>query len=198
VVKWLFLPGIHLDLTLSILTLITLISLSAGTITLLTAHGRDNDVLVLYLNSVIKRNESITTKGFYQKTQALISVSIPLDDVFMQLQALCDRPLYDMPSEQQRISHELLYRADLAEEEREERLQRQQAIWHSQLGRDYEEAQEIFTDTIIHHLSAEYPVAILLGIPGSGKSTIFQWLALQMARACLKADYDLPENLRPK
>jgi hypothetical protein len=197
-VKWLFLPGIHLDLTLSILTFITLISLSAGTITLLTAHGRDNEVLVLYLNSVIKRNESITTKGFYQKTQALISVSIPLDDVFVQLQALCDRPLYDMPGEQQKISHELLYRADLAEEEREEHLERQQAIWHSQLGRDYEEAREIFTDTIIHRLSTEYPVAILLGIPGSGKSTILQWLALHMARACLKADYDLPENLRPK
>jgi NACHT domain len=198
VVKWLFLPGIHLGLTLSILILSALISLAAGTITLLTAHSNDNEVLVLYLNSVIKRNESITTKGFYQKTQALVSVSIPLDDVFIQLQALCDRPLYDMPSEQQRISHELLYRADLAEEDREERLQRQQAIWHSQLGRGYEEAQEIFIDTIIHHLSAEYPVAILLGIPGSGKSTILQWFALQMARACLKADYDLPENLRPK
>ncbi len=198
IVKWLFLPGIHLGLTLSILTLITLISLSAGIITLLNSHGRDIKILVLYLNSVIKRNEHINTKGFYQKTQALISVSIPLNDVFIQLQAKCDRPLYDMPSEQQKLSKELLYHPDLSEEEREERVQRQHVIWHSQLGYDFEDVQEIFIDNIIHHLSAEHPVAIILGSPGSGKSTVLQWFALQMARTYLKADYDLPENLRPK
>ncbi len=198
VIKWLFLPGMHLVLTLSILITITLISLSAWVITLLNAQEKDNEVLDLYLNSVFKRNESITTKGFYQKTQALISVSIPLDEVFIQLQALCDRPLYDMPSEQQKLSEELLYRADLSVEEREERLQRQRTIWHSQLGRDFDSVQAVYSDNIIHHLSSEYPVAIVLGTPGSGKSTFLQWFALQMARACLKADYDLPENLKPK
>jgi NACHT domain len=198
VIKWLFLPGINLVLTLSILIIITLISLFAWVITLLNAHERDNEVLDLYLNSLVKRNESITTKGIYQKTQALISVSIPLDEVFIQLQALCDRPLYDMPSEQRKLSEELLYRADLSEEEREERLQRQRTIWHSQLGRDFDGVQEIYSDNIIHHLSSEYPVAIVLGTPGSGKSTFLQWFALKMARACLKADYDIPENLKPK
>jgi hypothetical protein len=61
-----------------------------------------------------------------------------------------------------------------------------------------DDVQAVFSDAIVHYLSAEYPVAIILGTPGSGKSTILRWLALQMARAYLNEDYNLPENLRPK
>lgn len=198
IIRWLFLPGTHLGLTLGILILITLISVSAWIITFLNERTKDNEVLIHYLMSIIKQNEYVTTKGFYQKTQALISVSLPLDDIFIQLQAVCDRPLYDMPSEQQKLSEELLYHSELSEEEREERLQRQHVVWHSQLGRDLDDVQDVFSDAIVHYLSTEYPVAIILGTPGSGKSTILRWLALQMARAYLNEDYYLPENLRPK
>src|SRR5207247_1576576 len=38
--------------------------------------------------------------------------------------------------------------------------------------------------------------SVMLGTPGSGKSTTMRWLALQMARASLLRNYNLPEGLR--
>ncbi len=40
--------------------------------------------------------------------------------------------------------------------------------------------------------------AVILGTPGSGKSTTMRWLALQMARMSLSRSYDPPEGLTPR
>ncbi len=60
-----------------------------------------------------------------------------------------------------------------------------------------EQAQQpLLLDELVSRLSPNDPVAILLGTPGSGKSTFLCWLALHMARASLTPGaYQLPSWL---
>ncbi len=155
-----------------------------------------------YLLHVIGDNNKLNPIGIYQQSQALISVNVPLDTNFIHLQAMPDRPRYDMPSEQQRLLQEILQNPNLNEEEREEQMQHLRGIWfyspHEQSLPDVDRKREVEIEEVIRRLKATSPVAIILGTPGSGKTTTLRWLALHMAFAALSWFYHLPDGLSPK
>src|SRR6266487_4180448 len=204
VLGWFFLPGLNRILTFSALSLLIVIPVSAWFITTREQRSKYDGASQRYLDAVIEANKGLNPRGFSQ-SQALISVNVPLNDIFIHLYAIPDRPVYDVPSEQQKLLEELRQRADLSLAEREELIQRLRVVWYSQLGQGYivpsnrlgnvpplpaEEPPRI--DQVVAQLTIERPVAILLGAPGSGKTTAMRWLALQMAHASIS-----PRTLQP-
>jgi hypothetical protein len=150
-----------------------------------------------YLHEVIKANQRLNPSGFAQLSQALISVSVPLNDIFIHLHAIPDRPIYDIPGEQQKLLEELRQRTDLKVEEREELIQRLRVIWYSQIGQESDsktQKNNVFISDIFRYMNRERPVAVILGTPGSGKSTTLRWLSLHMARAALFPAYQVPRG----
>lgn len=146
----------------------------------------------------MEAHQDLNPKGFAQQS-ALISVNVPLHAIFIHLNAVSDRPLYDLPSEQQILLEELRVGShhDLTPEQREEHIQRLRVLWYSQLGQNLAEGlqkQNATIEDVLRALKAEHSVAVLLGTPGSGKSTTMRWLALQMARSSLSRSYRLPEG----
>ncbi len=155
-----------------------------------------------YLRSVVAAYKGLNPTGIYQQSQALISVNVPLDMNFIHLRAMPDRPRYDIPSEQQRLLQELLQRPNMSTEEREEQIQHLRSIWfHSSQEQDLpgiDPEREVKIEEVLQRLKVTSPVAIILGAPGSGKSTTMRWLALHMARASRQHFYRLPDGLFPK
>ena len=176
-----------------VLTLISWIVMAWG------EHASGGKILRKYLHAVEEAHQGLNPKGFAQQS-ALISVNVPLDEIFIHLSAVSDRPLYDLPYEQQKLLEELRLgsHSDMTQEQREEHIQRLRVRWYSQLGKDWTEGrqkQNATIEEVLKALKAERPVAVILGTPGSGKSTTMRWLALKMARASLSRSHDLPEGL---
>ena len=184
-VNWLFLPGNNRTLTLSFLIALFIITLLAGTITLIGEHRTGGLALKKYLRDVVDKTHDLKPVGFAQQS-ALISVSVPLDDIFIHLSASTDRPRYDLPTEQMKQLEALRKRADLTPEQREEEIQALRVVWYSQLGPGLLESrqpQNVTVENVTQQLTARQPGAVILGAPGSGKSTTMHWLAYHMARA---------------
>ena len=176
-----------------VLTLISFIVMTWG------EHASGGKVLRKYLHAVEEAHQGLNPKGFAQQS-ASISVNVPLDAIFIHLNAVSDRPLYDLPYGQQKLLEELRSgsHSDMTQEQREEHIQRLRVLWYSQLGQDWAEGrqkQNATIEEVLKALKAERPVAVILGTPGSGKSTTMRWLALKMARASLSRRSDLPEGL---
>ena len=186
-------------ISIIIFGILILAPLVAWLILLTEGHTTGNKVLRKYLRAVEEAHQGLNPKGFAQQS-ALISVNVPLDEIFIHLSAVSDRPLYDLPYEQQKLLEELRLgsHSDMTQEQREEHIQRLRVLWYSQLGQDWAEGrqkQNATIEEVLKALKAERPVAVILGTPGSGKSTTMRWLALKMARASLSRSYDLPEGL---
>ncbi len=141
-----------------------------------------------YLRIVIEDNRGLNPTGIHS-SQALISVNVPLNEIFIHLNAVSDRPLYDVPLEQQKMLAELRRALDASrsQEDREDyeyRIAQFHGMWAGDIGRTEARAkQSVEIDDVVQRMSVNSPVAFLLGIPGSGKSTTMRWLALQMALA---------------
>jgi hypothetical protein len=166
-------------------------------------QGRKKEAFIQYLHAVEETNTYIRPRGFAHISQALVFIDVPQDGAFVDLQVVADEPVYDAPSEQKRQLETMRHRADLSNEEREAYLQRLRIIWRSQLRWDVdeEEAQQpLLLSEVLQRFTSTTPVAILLGAPGSGKTTYLRWLALHMARACLShGNYSLPQGFgRPQ
>ncbi len=193
----LFLPGRNLIITLSTVGFLIAITLLAAIILLREKRQKSDKMLRRYLQAVIEANQGLNPRGFAQQSQALISVNVPLDDIFIHLHAVRDRPIYDVPSEQQKLLEELRQRTDLSAEDQEELIQRLRVIWYSQVGQKLmvkRQKRNISIARVLRQLDAANPVAVILGTPGSGKSTAMRWLALHMARAFLSPNYDIPDE----
>ena len=78
------------------LTLLSLIIISWG------EHASRGKILRKYLQAVVEAHQVLNPKRFAQQS-ALISVNVPLDEIFIHLSAVSDRPLYDLPYEQQKL-----------------------------------------------------------------------------------------------
>ncbi len=168
-----------------------------------TTQQQKSALLHRYLHSVISKNQGLNLSGIYQ-SQALLCVNVPLDDIFIHIHAVSDRPVFDTGIEHKKLLEEikqLRQRTDLDPNDREDYIQSlRAAIWHSQMGEELlkeRRGKNIAIEDVLHGLTAEKPVAVILGSPGSGKSTTMRWLALHMAHATCKPDYQLPEGLSP-
>jgi hypothetical protein len=152
-----------------------------------------------YLRSIEEMCETISSRGFAQLSRAFVFLDVPLEATFVDLQVVSDEPIYDAPGEQQRQLEAMRKRTDLSREERDAYLQGLRLIWQSQLRRDVDEEhaqQPLFLEELLLRLTSTNPVAILLGAPGSGKTTFLRWLAFHMARASLPLNpYPLPHGL---
>ncbi len=121
-------------------------------------------ILRKYLHAVEEAHQGLNPKGFAQQS-ALISVNVPLDAIFIHLNAVSDRPLYDLPYEQQKLLEELRSgsHAEMTPEQREEHIQRLRVLWYSQLGQDWAESrqkQNATIEDVLKSLNAERPVAV--------------------------------------
>ncbi len=144
-----------------------------------------------YLRSIEILCETISPRGFAQLSRTLTFIDMPLEAIFTHLHIVSDEPIYDAPGEQLRQREAIRMRTDLSSEERDAYLQGLHIIWQSQLRQDVDEkqAQQPFLlEKLLLQLTPTNTVAILLGVPGSGKTTFLRWLALHMARATLSSN----------
>lgn len=163
----------------------------------------DRAAFTQYLRSIEEMYETISSRGLAQPSRAMVFIDVPLEATFVHLHVVSDEPIYDAPGEQQRQLEAMRKRTDLSREERDAYLQGLRLIWQSQLRRDVDEEQAqqpLFLEELLLQLTSTNPVAILLGAPGSGKTTFLRWLAFHMARASLSLNtYPLPHGLgRPQ
>ena len=94
------------------------------------------------------------------------------------------------------------HRTDLSAEERAAYIQQLYIVWYSQIRQDVDEKkaqQPLLLEDILQRLTGANPVAILLGTPGSGKTTFLRWIVLHMVRATRaelsSSTYKLPQGL---
>lgn len=163
---------------------------------------RDDLALTLYLRSIRETNQSFTLQGLALHTPAapaLIFADIPLETTFVPLHAISDRPIFDAPYEQLRQLGSLRERTSVSEEMHAAYLDGLHATWQSQLGIPSNQRTRYILpiSEVLHRLTPQRPVAIILGEPGSGKSQFLRWLALHMATASLTPNRVLPDGLFP-
>ncbi len=162
-------------------------------------QGRKKEAFIQYLHIVEETNTYIRPRGFAQISQEVVFADVPQDETFVVMQVVADEPVYDAPGEQKRQLEAMQQRTDLSNEEREAYLQQLRIIWRSQLKWDVDEEkvqQPLLLTEVLQRFTSTTPVAVLLGVPGSGKTTFLRWIALHMARACLShGKYSLPHGL---
>lgn len=193
VLRWLFLPGLHLAMTLSVIAVYCTVALVSGLAVTFDAYWQGGRALKAYVRYQFKRSNEVSPKGFAPHP-AMSPVNVPLHDVFIHLHAVSDRPRYEDPAEQMRQFERVRLRTDLPEEERAILLEQLGKRYYAELGRSGGEgrmAREVRVEEVIGSLDGRHPGAVILGAPGSGKSTTMNWFAYHMARA-----YLLPPALR--
>ncbi|GAC1635390.1 MAG: hypothetical protein NVS4B11_37610 [Ktedonobacteraceae bacterium] len=146
-----------------------------------------------YLRFMKEMNRCISPRGLFQQSRALILADAPLDKIFVHLSVVPCRPLYDAPYEQQRQFARVEKRTDMSIKKHDTMLQRLCFTWYSPSTQKIEKApQAITTETLLPQLTSEHPVAIILGTPGSGKTTFLRWLAFSKTQAAL----DVLDNIQ--
>jgi len=166
-------------------------------------QDREKEAFIQYLHAVEETNKYIRLRGYAQISQEVVFADVPQDETFVIMQVVADEPVYDAPGEQKRQLEAMRQRIDLSSEEREAYLKRLRLIWRSQLKWDVDEEkvlQPLLLTEVLQRFTPTTPAAVLLGVPGSGKTTFLRWIALYMARACLShGRYALPHGLgRPQ
>src|SRR6266568_4732302 len=86
-------PVRNITITTSIIIfgILVLAPFAAWLILLTEEHTTGNKVLKQYLHAVEEAHQGLNPKGFAQQS-ALISVNVPLDEIFIHLSAVSDRP----------------------------------------------------------------------------------------------------------
>ncbi len=169
----------YLILLILLLALISVIEILA----LIEEQRNGSKELRKYLREIARNNETLAPDGFFQQS-VLGIVGVPLDSVFIHLHATSDRPRFDLPNEQREALAAIQHRTDLTSAQHEELIQALRVRWYSQIGRtSLESPGRVKVEEILQHTTAAQPGIVILGSPGSGKSTTLRWLVFQMARA---------------
>ncbi len=163
----------------------------------LESRQRYRKGLQFYLKAVLYDNERIGPRGATSQSLPLIFVDLPLDDVFIPLLAVADKPTFNSPSSQISLIEELLNNPSVSDEEREGLLRSIDNLWSMQSAQITTGVGQDVGDLVFSGLDHTRPAAIILGSPGSGKSTVLRWLALSMARGWLSPRSTLPATLAP-
>ena len=107
VVNWFMHPQLMQWLIISLFALFLVITLVAYLISIRGQHIPSDKALRQYLRSVKDANTGLSPTGIYSGSQAIISVNVSLEDNFIHLHAVADRPRNDLPEEQLRLLEEI-------------------------------------------------------------------------------------------
>jgi predicted MPP superfamily phosphohydrolase len=146
---------------------------------------RERQVLEGYLQALIRNNTDLEPGGI---KQTKVHVVLPLDSIYVGLQADRDRPDVDRRVMQEELDE---IKKNLEREEDPKEREKQYQIW-AHHSRVIQKALEISgpreeLSTIVQR----HRQVVILGDPGSGKTTLLRYLTLCLARAVLAA----PERL---
>lgn len=140
---------------------------------------REREVLESYLEALIRDNADLEPGGI---KQTKIRVVLPLDQIYVSLQADRDRPDVDrrvLQEELDEIKKRLEREEDPKERERQYQIFAQQA-------RPLQQALELSGPREeLSNIVQRHRQLVVLGDPGSGKTTLLRYLALRFARAIL-------------
>ena len=143
------------------------------------------EVLTHYLRCLVDDHKGLNPRGMHQ-SQLLISVNVPLDDIFIHLKANPDTPVYDIAE-----LEDLLHDQRLSEEQREDLRQKTHIRWESQKGLDrllaLKQRQNVSLEEVLQAQNKRRQASVL-GAPGSGKSTALRWLTLHISQALLPSN----------
>ncbi len=155
----------------------------------------EKEGFIHYLHSVKELSQNMSPKGLAQYSRTLLFPDVPLDDVFVHLHIIPDRPIFDLPFEQERQLGKIQQHTDLSDEDRENYVRRLGLVWYSQLRQDHVQAHlQISIEEVLQSFFPGNPVAIILGSPGSGKTTFLRWVAYHLADDLLSSDLSFLAN----
>jgi hypothetical protein len=140
---------------------------------------RERVVLEGYLNALIRNNTDLEPGGI---KQTKVRVVLPLDSIYVGLQADRDRPDVDRRVMQEELDE---IKKNLEREEDPKEREKQYQIWahHSRVIQQALEIagpREDLSNIVQHHRQV-----VILGDPGSGKTTLVRYLTLRLARVIL-------------
>ncbi len=194
---WLAQLGFLQWLIIVVFVLFLALFLFSTQLMILESRQRYRKGLQFYLKAVVFDNERIGPRGASSQTLPLISVDLPLDDVFISLLAVADKPTFNSPSAQASLREELLNNPDLSNELRESLIGSTDNLWSMQSAQIATGVGQSVGDLVFSGLDQTRSAAVILGSPGSGKSTVLRWLALSMARSWLSPRGTLPTAFSP-
>jgi len=139
----------------------------------------ERTVLEGYLNALVRNNTDLEPGGI---KQTKVQVILPLDEIYVGLQADRDRPDVDRRVMQEELD-EIKKRLEREEDPKEREKQYQ--IWANQ-ARTLQQALEISGPREdLSSIVQRHRQVVILGEPGSGKTTLVRYLTLRFARAIL-------------
>jgi hypothetical protein len=140
---------------------------------------RERTVMEGYLSALIRDNADLEPGGI---KQTKVQVVLPLDEIYVGLQADRDRPDVDRRVMQEELD-EIKKRLEREEDPKEREKQYQ--IWAHQ-ARTLQQALEISGPREeLSNIVQRHRQVVILGDPGSGKTTLLRYLTLRFARAIL-------------
>jgi hypothetical protein len=157
--------------------------------------ANEKEGFIHYLRSVKELSQNMSPKGLAQHSRTLLFTDVPLEEVFVHLSAFPDRPIFDIPFEQERQLEKIHRHTDLSDKDRENYVRRLGLTWYSQLRQDHVQTHhQISIEKVLQSFFPGNPVAIVLGLPGSGKTTCLRWVAYHLADDLLSTDLSVLAN----
>ena len=157
-------------------------------------HTHNDEILQEYLRTIIRKYGHLRISVLERSSREIV---IPLEEVYTRPRVVPDQPVSQLSPEQEELLQKDLLdqfkqHPDLSEEEYEDQIQQLRYRWKNMPRSWQKQNMAIELEEIVRQCSAEKPIAVILGEPGSGKSTVLRWFAIQMANTLLLTDETHP------
>ncbi|MCP4700716.1 MAG: hypothetical protein GY862_28255 [Gammaproteobacteria bacterium] len=141
------------------------------------APARDKQLIKNYLKSLIRQHEDLEPGGI---KQTKLQVVLPLDEIYVSLRAGRDRPDVDRRVMREELD-DIKRRLEQVEDPSEREKQYQLWAIHARIL----EAGPDASRDMLHDIIQRHRQSVILGDPGSGKTTLVRYLTLCFAREIL-------------